>query len=241
MLPDGRVFEIGSDGNTALYSPPALAGNGTGTWLRGSGHPQWRGRDRRAGAMMTNGDILFAVSPYMKYGTGNGDSGMLFNKPTTIDEYNPSTNTITVVPPNDSTNTPIPDLVTPARRQFGLCLAYARSAQWAGSLHRFERHRLRVPAQCGTQRHTDASSLWRPVIHNIKANADGSFTLTGTQINGLSEGATYGDDAQMASNYPIVAITTGGHTLYATTSTGVAPAFKPARRRRPSSSGCPWA
>ena len=35
LLPDGRVFEIGANGNTALYSPPALAGNSTGTWVPG--------------------------------------------------------------------------------------------------------------------------------------------------------------------------------------------------------------
>ena len=60
---------------------------------------------------------------------------------------------------------------------------------------------------------------WRPTIDNIKENSDGSFTLTGTQINGLSKGAAYGDDAQMATNYPIVRITDmAGQTLYATTS-----------------------
>ena len=30
------------------------------------------------------------------------------------------------------------------------------------------------------------------------------YTLTGTQLNGLNEGAYYGDDHQQATNYPII-------------------------------------
>src|SRR5262249_33106664 len=37
-----------------------------------------------------------------------------------------------------------------------------------------------------------------------------TYTLTGTQLNGLSEGAAYGDDVEMSSNYPIVELTSGG-------------------------------
>ena len=37
-----------------------------------------------------------------------------------------------------------------------------------------------------------------------------TYTLRGTQLNGLNEGASYGDDAQMASNYPLVQLTAGG-------------------------------
>jgi hypothetical protein len=31
-----------------------------------------------------------------------------------------------------------------------------------------------------------------------------SYTLSGTQLNGLSQAVSYGDDAQMATNYPLV-------------------------------------
>ena len=66
----------------------------------------------------------------------------------------------------------------------------------------------------------------KPAISNIVANADGSFTLTGTLLNGISEGATYGDDAQMNSNYPLVRLTNSlGNVYYERTynwnSTGV--------------------
>jgi hypothetical protein len=69
---------------------------------------------------------------------------------------------------------------------------------------------------------------WAPTITNFTRNADGSYTLTGTQLNGLDEGAAYGDDKQMAENYPLVQLIDlfTGTVYYATTSnwssTGVA-------------------
>jgi hypothetical protein len=54
----------------------------------------------------------------------------------------------------------------------------------------------------------------KPAISNITANADGSFTLTGTLLNGISEGAAYGDDEQMNSNYPLVRVTNSAGNVY---------------------------
>ena len=47
-----------------------------------------------------------------------------------------------------------------------------------------------------------------PTITGVVANGAGSYTLTGTQLNGQSAGAAYGDDAQMNENYPIVRLQT---------------------------------
>jgi hypothetical protein len=47
-----------------------------------------------------------------------------------------------------------------------------------------------------------------PTITSVVANQGGSYTLTGTQLNGQSAGAAYGDDAQMNENYPIVRLQT---------------------------------
>ena len=66
---------------------------------------------------------------------------------------------------------------------------------------------------------------WAPTISNIAYNSGLTYTLTGTQLNGMSEGANYGDDAEMASNYPIVQLKSGSSVFYARTfnwsSTGV--------------------
>ena len=62
------------------------------------------------------------------------------------------------------------------------------------------------------------NSSWAPVINTwpgIVSRAS-TYQLTGTQFNGLSQGASYGDDTQAATNYPIVAIVnnTTGHVIY---------------------------
>jgi hypothetical protein len=55
----------------------------------------------------------------------------------------------------------------------------------------------------------------KPVITTITDNGDGSWHLVGTGLNGISEGATYGDDFQMNTNYPIVRLTSGASVYYA--------------------------
>jgi hypothetical protein len=65
-------------------------------------------------------------------------------------------------------------------------------------------------------------SVWQPTISSfpasVRAGTQG-YSLSGTQLNGLSQGAAYGDDAQSASNYPLVRITNNatGHVFYART------------------------
>jgi hypothetical protein len=47
----------------------------------------------------------------------------------------------------------------------------------------------------------------KPTIQSIFVNGDGSLHLTGILFNGISQGASYGDDNQMDSNYPLVRFT----------------------------------
>jgi len=67
--------------------------------------------------------------------------------------------------------------------------------------------------------HPDGSPLaaGKPVVNSITSNLDGSYHLTGTGLNGISEGAAYGDDLQMDSNYPLVRLTSGANAYYART------------------------
>jgi hypothetical protein len=59
---------------------------------------------------------------------------------------------------------------------------------------------------------------WAPAITKVaKTLTHGkSSTVQGTQLNGLSQGAAYGDDVQAASNYPMVRIINNatGHVFY---------------------------
>jgi hypothetical protein len=61
---------------------------------------------------------------------------------------------------------------------------------------------------------------WRPAISSApKIVTQGrTYPISGTLFNGFSEGASYGDDAQMSSNYPLVRITSrAGNVFYART------------------------
>ena len=70
---------------------------------------------------------------------------------------------------------------------------------------------------------------FKPVVSSVTYNGAGSFTLKGRQLNGSSAGASYGDDAEMDENYPILSLkdAASGNVWYTRTSdwstTGVAP------------------
>ena len=78
LLPDGRIFQIGGNGNTALYTPSTTPG-GTGTWAAGPVLPAGFGANDAPAAMMPNGHVLFAA------GTLPG-----WNAPTHIFEFDPT-------------------------------------------------------------------------------------------------------------------------------------------------------
>jgi len=58
-----------------------------------------------------------------------------------------------------------------------------------------------------------------PTCYPANGSIGGTYKLMGTQFNGLSQGAAYGDDAQSATNYPLVVITNDstGHKFFART------------------------
>jgi hypothetical protein len=195
LLPDGRVFLLGATGHTAFYSLS------TNSWTAGPDIPDGLGCDDAPGAMMRNGDVLFAA-----------DKPASNDNPTTIFEFNPTTGQYTNVTPSGtqfSSSRAFPGrmLVLPSGQ---VLVSPGNTAQ------------LYVYTPSGS-----SQSSWLPTISSITANSNGSFLLTGTQLNGLSEGAGYGDDAQMASNYPLVRLADSqGNEFYARTfnwsSTGVA-------------------
>jgi hypothetical protein len=63
---------------------------------------------------------------------------------------------------------------------------------------------------------------WAPQIDSVPSDlgAGETYAVTGTQLNGLSEGAAFGDDYQMSTDYPLVQITDDetGTVTYARTS-----------------------
>jgi hypothetical protein len=56
------------------------------------------------------------------------------------------------------------------------------------------------------------NAAWAPQVTSVPTQlaAGSTYTLAGLQLNGLSEGAVYGDDYQSSSDYPLVQITNDG-------------------------------
>jgi len=65
-------------------------------------------------------------------------------------------------------------------------------------------------------------NAWRPKVTSVPTTLThgNSYTVTGTQLNGLTAGSAYGDDAQNATSYPLVVIRNKatGHFFFARTS-----------------------
>jgi hypothetical protein len=206
LLPDGRVFWIGATNHTALYSPTS------NSWVAGPDTPNDSGGNVVGGfdapaAMEVNGKVLYAASPPVV--TTDSGGNLVFGTPTTIYEYDPNAGTVgtTVAVPNTNG----PGLGGPAFVDRMLVLPNGQILFTNRGQQLFAYTSDSGPA-----------ASWAPTVTNITGN-----TLTGTQLNGLSEGASYGDDAQMASNFPIIQLTDSGGTVrYARTSnwsdTGVA-------------------
>ena len=66
------------------------------------------------------------------------------------------------------------------------------------------------------------NSAWAPTITAVPTSLTrgATNTISGTQFNGLAAGTAYGDDAQMATSFPLVRITNLAtkHVFYARTS-----------------------
>jgi hypothetical protein len=62
---------------------------------------------------------------------------------------------------------------------------------------------------------------WSPVVNSVPTSLThgDTYSLSGVYLNGFSQAGAYGDDAQAATNYPLVRITNGstGHVFYAKT------------------------
>jgi hypothetical protein len=185
LLPDGRVFWLGGNNNTAYYTPS------TNTWTAGPQIPDGLAADDAPGAELPNGKILFAADT------------PLFTTPSHFFEYDPVAQTFTDISSEFPAN-------------------YTSAPAFLGRMLNLPNGQILInDSGNDLELYTpDSGPLASnvPTIKSISQNANGSFTLNGTGINGNNEGSVYGDDAQMATNYPIVSFTsTSGQVSYATT------------------------
>jgi len=208
LLPNGKVFYVGANGNvangtvavalsnTALYDPT------TNTWSAGPTIPGGLTADDAPGAVLPDGNVIFvADSSTLTSMGGRGYIG-----PSEIFEFNPIANTITPL-----TNLPYA-LSTALLTDNGesammLVLPTGEVAFTDGGQDLWTYSET-----------TPIDPSWAPTISSVVNDSGSTYTLSGTQLNGLDEGASFGDDAQMAENYPIVKITDStGKVSYAAT------------------------
>lgn len=185
LLPDGRVFCMGATGANALYTPGAKPTD-PGTWTAASSFPNdsnsqpMQAKDAPA-CLLPNGRVLCAIGPASSGGYG---------QPTTFVEYDPLANTFLTVPsPANAAGFPYNHrmLLLPN----GQLLLSASSND------------IEVYTPDG-----DPEEDWRPTITACPAHLRNkqTYPIRGRQFNGLSQAVSYGDDATMATNYPLVRI-----------------------------------
>jgi hypothetical protein len=206
MLPNGKAIFLGATQYNAIYTP---SGDTTpGTWTAAADFPTISGsptgQTDASAAMMVNGKILCAVSPI---GISSSDE---YRNPTYFVEYDYTTNTFTQV------TSIIPDIGADS-------ISYISS---------FQTNMLDLPdgnVLLSFDQAYNSDDYWiytpgsaaiaagKPTIDSIIPDVCPNYKLTGKLFNGISEGACYGDDWQMETNYPIVRLTNGTNVYYAKT------------------------
>jgi hypothetical protein len=202
LLPDGRVFCVGATGSTALYTAPAVASQ-PDPWSTGPPFPQQGGQQLIAkdapGCLLPNGRVLCAVGPV----AGCAADFQGYCPPTYFFEFDPVASSLTpIATPANAAGPPYSSRM--------LLLPTGQVLLSAGSTN------VQVYTPDGAPQ-----PAWQPTITQCRTNLilGHTYTLTGQQLNGLSQAVSYGDDATMATNYPLVRVLshTTGKTWYCRT------------------------
>jgi hypothetical protein len=189
----GDVLFVGATGHTGIYS---IA---TNTWAAGpevvgtvNGKTEQFGADDAPGAEMPSGHILFAADA--------GPSGGVFAGPTQLFDFDPATRTIAPVSPA------FPSPGALGGSAFGMTMLVLPTGQVLVSNGST---RLWIYTPDG-----NAPAASQPKVNKLNYDGAGRFTLTGRQLDGVSAGASYGDDNEMDENYPIVSLTGADGSVY---------------------------
>jgi hypothetical protein len=202
MRPDGTLVQFGGNsGCTAPKADPtAIYNTATGTWTAGPNLPLACGKFKNRycdladapAAILPNGNILFAAS------AGFGGT------PTDFFEF-------------DADNTVKKVANTLVHAPHSGAFFYNFLVLPSGEI-------LSTDFSTTAEVYTPTGSpnpAWAPHITSFPAavSAGASYPISGSQFNGLSQGAGYGDDVQGATNYPLVRIMNNstGHVFYART------------------------
>jgi hypothetical protein len=202
LLTDGRVLCVGATGRTALYTMPPIA-NQAGTWANGPAFPKKSGQQLiakdAAGCLLANGRVLLTASP----AGGCAPSNQGYCPPTYFFEFDPFSNKLhEIARPSNSGQ---------AVYNGRMLLTPTGQVLWADGSQV-----ISVYTPKG-----GPHPSWRPHITGAPATVKrgNTYTLQGYQLNGLSQACMYGDDATMATNYPLARLRhrSNGKVIYART------------------------
>ncbi|HET6181183.1 MAG TPA: hypothetical protein VFE61_29975 [Candidatus Sulfotelmatobacter sp.] len=188
LRPDGTVFATGA--NACGAGNTSIFDTKTGIWSAGPVFPGALDVADGPAALLRNGNVLVDASP------------LIFKNGSKFFEWDGTTLNPTAAPPGAALNPSYAGnmLVLPT----GQILFTDFSST------------VSVYTPVGT-----ACAGCAPSITSVAATlTHGSLNnaIHGKQFNGLSQGAAYGDDAQSATNYPLVRITdASGHVVYCKT------------------------
>jgi hypothetical protein len=205
LLPSGTVFAIGATGQTALYDSTAInpwsAGPSFPADTSGSGlNPTLTASDAPA-CLLPNGKVVCLGGLTAPVPQPPAAPTGYFSNSVTFLEFDPSSNATTIPPldkqPGTAAN-PWPGAKTFTYQCWFLLLPSGQLLCSAGqsTLYLYTPDGAPQPA-------------WQPTITNVPTTMvpGETYTITGTQLNGLSQAVSYGDDGQMATNYPLVRLT----------------------------------
>jgi len=200
-LPDASSLEIGPiiqrpDGTVVAFGGTvhnSIYNPTAGTWAPTADFPGGNDMADAPGSLLPDGNVLVLASPG------------IFQQPSTFFVFD------------------------------GITFTQAPSTQSAGNITSYEGRMLLLPtgqvlSLVANGQTIDAElytskgrpdPAWAPNLTSAPRDLTrgNSYQISGTQFNGLSVGSDYGDDATMATNYPIVRITNQatGHVFYART------------------------
>jgi hypothetical protein len=190
LMPNGTVFYTG--GSSCSAGNTATYEWSTGVWTAQSPFPNKDAANDAPASIETNGNVIVMTSPYTN----------TFSTPGNFYEWNGAS--LNAFPnPSNAPNDPsyVGHLLVLPTGQI-LFTDFTTGVE--------------VLTTAGTYQ-----SAWQPTIttapHSLVPGA--TYAISGTQFNGLSQGAAYGDDFQDATNYPLVQIVNKatGDVFYAKT------------------------
>jgi hypothetical protein len=197
FLYSGKLIAFSALGHTALYTPNASPTT-AGTWTSGPSVPAPLQPNDNPNGTQYSEDVPACIEPNGKVITVSSDDRL--GAWSSFSEYDPATNTITAIP--------APPL-DPGLAAFSLHFVALPNGQI-----------LMTGTATNDFVYTPVGSpqnAWKPTVSSIAAATDGSFTLTGTQLSGLTQASSYGDEGNAQSNYPLVKLVSGSTVRYART------------------------